>query len=281
MKDNLAVVRTIEDLRQIVTDWRIEGDSIALVPTMGSLHEGHLTLVREALARFDKVIATIFVNPTQFGDGEDFDAYPRDEKRDMALLEGAGAHLLFAPSAAEMYPDGFATSISVSGVSEPLEGTHRPGHFDGVATIVAKLLLQSLPDAAFFGEKDFQQLAVIRRMARDLHIPSAIVGVETVRDDDGLALSSRNAYLTAEERTLAPSLYRVLSDIVEGVRQGGEVEALEAWGRLRLLKIGFSRVDYVAVRDGADLGPFRAGRAGRVLAAAQLGKARLIDNLPL
>lgn len=279
--NTLSTVHTIEDLRRIVTDWRMAGDSVGLVPTMGALHEGHLSLVVAALERCDKVIATIFVNPTQFGENEDFDAYPRVLADDTALLTEAGAHLLFTPSVSEMYSSDFTTSISVAGVSEPLEGAHRPGHFDGVATVVAKLLLQCLPDAAFFGEKDFQQLAVIRRMAIDLNIPCAITGVETVRAADGLALSSRNAYLSTVERDIAPSVYRVLNDIVDAMRQGGDAEALEAWGQHQLLEAGFSSIDYIAIRDAETLGSYQRGRSGRVLAAAKLGKARLIDNIAL
>jgi pantoate--beta-alanine ligase len=280
----LPAARTVADLRRTVAGWRREGLTVGLVPTMGALHEGHISLVRLALARADRVVASIFVNPTQFGPNEDLAAYPRDEAGDAARLADAGCHLLFAPSMAEMYPPGVATVVTVSGVSEPLDGQARPGHFAGVATIVAKLLNQARPDVAVFGEKDYQQLQVIRRMAADLDLGVEILGAPTARAQDGLALSSRNAYLTDDERRRAPELAAALTEAVSNLRAGAEVAGVEARAVGRLRAAGFGPVDYVEVRDAADLsrlGPGRLlpGRSARILAAAWLGRARLIDNM--
>lgn len=280
----LPIVRTVADLRAAVAGWRREGLSVGFVPTMGALHEGHLSLVHLALSRADRVVASIFVNPTQFGPEEDLAAYPRDEAGDAAKLAEAGCHLLFAPSPAEMYPPGAATVVTVSGVSEPLDGLARPGHFAGVATVVAKLLSQVRPDLAVFGEKDYQQLQVIRRLAADLDLGAEILGAPTARAADGLALSSRNAYLTAEERQQAPELAAALAEAVLALRSGAPVTRVEAGAVARLQAAGFGPVDYVEVRDAADLsrlgpGPLPAGQAGRILAAARLGRARLIDNM--
>jgi len=279
---DLPVVRTVADLRARVAAWRREGLRIGFTPTMGALHEGHLSLVRLARTRADRVVASVFVNPTQFGPNEDFDAYPRDEARDSELLAGAGCDLLFAPSVAEMYPPGASTTVTVAGVSEPLDGQARPGHFAGVATVVTKLLNQCGPDVAVFGEKDFQQLQVIRRLVRDLDIPVEIVGAPTARAPDGLALSSRNAYLTAAERQVAPKLNAALREVLERVRAGGSVEEAERVAIEGLLAGGFASVDYVEVRvpDTLDrLGPGAASGAVRVLGAARLGRTRLIDNI--
>jgi pantoate--beta-alanine ligase len=280
----LPAARTVADLRRTVAGWRREGLTVGLVPTMGALHEGHISLVRLALARADRVVASIFINPTQFGPNEDLAAYPRDEAGDAARLADAGCHLLFAPSVAEMYPPGVATVVTVSGVSEPLDGQARPGHFAGVATIVAKLLNQARPDVAVFGEKDYQQLQVIRRMAADLDLGVEILGAPTARAQDGLALSSRNAYLTDDERRRAPELAAALTEAVSNLRAGAEVAGVEARAVGRLRAAGFGPVDYVEVRDAADLsrlGPGRLlpGRSARILAAAWLGRARLIDNM--
>ena len=280
----LPVVRTVANLRAAVAGWRREGLSLGFVPTMGALHEGHLSLIRLALSRADRVVASIFVNPTQFGPNEDLAAYPRDEAGDAGKLAGAGCHLLFAPSAAEMYPSGAATVVTVSGVSEPLDGQARPGHFAGVATVVAKLLNQVRPDVAVFGEKDYQQLQVIRRMATDLDLGVEILGAPTARAADGLALSSRNAYLTAEERQRAPELASALAEAVLALRSGAPVERVEAEAVARIQAAGFGPVDYVEVRDAGDLarlgpGPMPGDRPGRILAAARLGRARLIDNM--
>jgi pantoate--beta-alanine ligase len=278
----LPVVRTVADLRAQVAAWRREGLRIGFTPTMGALHEGHLSLVRLARTRADRVVASIFVNPTQFGPNEDFDAYPRDEARDEALLAGAGCQLLFAPTVSEMYPEGASTTVTVAGVSEPLDGQARPGHFAGVATVVTKLLNQCAPDVAVFGEKDFQQLQVIRRLVRDLNLPVEIVGGPTARAEDGLALSSRNAYLSDAERAVAPRLSRVLRETLEKIRAGEPVEAVERAAVADLLSAGFSKVDYVEARvpETLDrLGPGLASGPIRVLAAAHLGRTRLIDNL--
>lgn len=278
----LPVVRTIADLRAQVAAWRREGLRIGFVPTMGALHEGHLSLVRLARTRADRVVASVFVNPTQFGPNEDFDAYPRDEARDAGLLAGAGCHLLFAPSVAEMYPQGASTTVTVAGVSEPLDGQARPGHFAGVATVVTKLLNQCAPDVAVFGEKDFQQLAVIRRLVRDLDLPVEILGGPTARAEDGLALSSRNAYLTAAERQVAPRLNAVLREVLATVRAGEPVEAAESKAVADLLAAGFASVDYVEARVPETLARLGSGPATgpvRVLGAVRLGKTRLIDNI--
>lgn len=278
----LPIVRTVADLRARVAGWRAAGERVGLVPTMGALHEGHLSLVRLARQRADRAVASIFVNPTQFGPNEDFDAYPRGETRDAALLADAGCDLLFAPTVAEMYPAGFATTVSVTGVSEPLDGAARPGHFNGVATVVTKLLLQCGPDVAVFGEKDYQQLQVIRRLVRDLDIPVEIVGGATARAEDGLALSSRNAYLSPEERVVAGRLNGVLREAVNRLKAGEAVAAVEADALSALAAAGFKAVDYVEVRDADDLarlGPGPAQSPARILAAARLGRTRLIDNM--
>ncbi len=282
----MKTVRTIADLRAVVRGWRAAGETVGLVTTMGALHEGHLTLIDAAAAGNGKVISTIFVNPSQFGPSEDLSRYPRREAEDAEMLAARGADLLFAPPVDEVYPDGFATTVSVAGVTEALEGKFRPGHFEGVATVVAKLLLQSLPDRAYFGEKDWQQLQTITRMARDLDIPVEIAGVPTVREDDGLAMSSRNAYLSADERRIAGTLNVVLREVAASVAEGGDPEAAAEQGAAKLREAGFDPVQYVAVRDAEDLGPPRPGtggdgRAMRVLAAAKVGKTRLIDNFPV
>jgi pantoate--beta-alanine ligase len=278
----LPIVRTVADLRAQVRAWRATGQSIGFVPTMGALHEGHLSLVRLARTRADRVVASVFVNPTQFGPHEDFDAYPRDEARDAGLLAAAGCELMFAPSVAEMYPQGASTTVTVAGVSEPLDGPARPGHFAGVATVVTKLLNQSAPDVAVFGEKDYQQLQVIRRLVRDLDIPVEIIGGPTARAPDGLALSSRNAYLTETERAVAPALHRALQAAAQALRAGGRVDAAEAAALASIRAAGFGSVDYFEVRgadDLARLGPGPVNGAARLLTAARIGKTRLIDNI--
>lgn len=283
-QSQLPTARTVAALRVQVAAWRVAGERVALVPTMGALHEGHLSLVRLARARADRVVASLFVNPTQFGPNEDFSAYPRSEAKDAALLADVGCDLLYAPTVEEMYPEGFATKVSVAGVSEPLDGAARPGHFDGVATVVAKLLLQCGPDVAVFGEKDFQQLQVIRRLVRDLDIPVEVVGGPTARAEDGLALSSRNAYLAAAQRQVAAELNRCLKLAVRRLRAGEPVSEVEAAAVRELEAAGFDSVDYVAVHapdDLARLGPGPLAGPGRILAAARLGRARLIDNMPV
>ncbi|EME68784.1 pantoate--beta-alanine ligase [Paramagnetospirillum caucaseum] len=280
MSGPVVIVRSVAALRAQVSAWRKDGLTVALVPTMGALHAGHLSLVKRGLELADCCVASVFVNPTQFGPNEDFARYPRQEELDAAALASAGCHVLFAPDVAEMYPDGFATTVSVSGVSEGLCGAVRPGHFAGVATVVTKLLLQCLPDIALFGEKDYQQLAVIRRFARDLDIPVRIEGVPTLREDDGLAMSSRNAYMTPDQRAIAPWLFRALTGIADGLRAGAKAADLCPMAISGLLKAGFDSVDYIEVRDAASLAPAESlDRPLRILAAARLGKTRLIDNI--
>ncbi len=247
---------------------------------MGALHEGHLSLVRHGLIEATRLYATVFVNPTQFAPGEDFAVYPRDEGGDIESLERAGAHLLFAPGVEEMYPTDHAVKVSVPGLGDILEGEFRPGFFDGVATVVTKLLLQGLPDLAVFGEKDYQQLQVIKRLAIDLNIPVRVVGAPTVREADGLAMSSRNAYLDAGERAVAPELHRAIASVAAAVRKGADPAAEAARAEQEVLAAGFEKVDYLTVRDADRLQPVtQLKRPARVLAAAHLGTTRLIDNV--
>lgn len=276
------VARTVAALRAQVSEWRAAGESVGLAPTMGALHDGHLALVRRAKAECRRAVATIFVNPTQFGPNEDFAAYPRDEARDRALLGAVDCDLLFAPSAEEVYPDGFATTVTVKGLTRHLCGPFRPGHFAGVATVVTKLLLMARPARAYFGEKDFQQLQVIRHLVRDLDIPVLIVGVPTVREADGLALSSRNRYLTPAERRAASALPRLMQNLAARLAAGADAEAVLAEGRARLAAASFDRVDYLELADEATLTPTTkpAGPA-RLFAAAWIGRTRLIDNWPV
>jgi len=274
-------VRTGEELAEALAGLRSEG-TIALVPTMGALHAGHIALVAEARRRADRVTATIFVNPAQFGPGEDLDRYPRREEADAAMLRDAGCDLLWLPAVTDIYPDGFSTKVSVAGVSDRWEGEVRPGHFDGVATVVAKLLLAVRPDVALFGEKDFQQLAVIRRMEADLNLGVEIAGVATVRDSDGLALSSRNAYLSAEDRDKARALPRELSEARRAIEAGAPIGAALDGARQKIEQAGFSSVDYVALVDGESLEPVAELRGPmRLIAAATISGTRLIDNLPV
>lgn len=276
----LPTVRTVAELRSTVAGWRKAGQSVGLAPTMGALHEGHLSLVRTAKERCGRVIASLFVNPRQFAPHEDFERYPRDEAGDAKLLQAAGCDLLFAPDRATMYPPGFSTNVIVADVSTPLEGAFRPHFFGGVATVVTKLLLQCLPDAAFFGEKDYQQLLVIKRLARDLEIPVSIIGCATVREHDGLAMSSRNAYLTESERRIAGRLNVILHEAIKAMRDGEKIEEAESEAVRHLAAAGFSDVDYVAVRDAETLEPVKDhARPARILAATWLGKTRLIDNM--
>jgi pantoate--beta-alanine ligase len=276
----LQIIRDPEALGAAVKALKEGANSLAFVPTMGALHAGHIKLVTQARRSADQVAASIFVNPTQFNDPADLDLYPRQEEQDLAMLEAAGCHLAWLPTAGQLYPEGFATTVSVSGISTRWEGEHRPGHFDGVATVVAKLLIAMQPDVALFGEKDFQQLAVIRRMVADLGLPVKIIGVPTVRDADGLALSSRNANLSADERQRALALPEALGDAAARIAAGEPVGPLLAAAKQALINAGFLKIDYVALVDADTLEPLpEAAGAMRLIAAATIGKTRLIDNL--
>jgi pantoate--beta-alanine ligase len=282
-KQTLAIVRTVDALRAAIAPWREEKQTVGLVPTMGALHAGHLALVGACRASCARTVVTLFVNPAQFGDAEDLARYPKREAEDAEILQSLGVDLLYAPPVGEVYRSGFATRIIVGGLAERLEGEHRPGHFTGVATVVAKLLLQARPQRAFFGEKDFQQLQVVRRMAADLDIPAQIVGVETVREPDGLALSSRNEFLSPAERAIAPALYRTLRAVAKAVAGGAEGRAEAARGAAALTAGGFDAIDYLAVVDAESFEPIGklTRRPARVLAAGLLGRTRLIDNVGL
>ena len=276
----MKIIREIDALRGEVATLRGSGGRIALVPTMGALHPGHMALVREAKRYAVHVVASVFVNPKQFGPNEDLHRYPRQEAEDAEMLRAEGCAMLWAPDVATMYPEGHATNVSVGGVSEGLDGAARPGHFDGVATVVAKLFGQVRPDVALFGEKDYQQLAVIRRMVRDLDMGIEIVGVPTQRDADGLALSSRNAYLSPEERVRARALPRALVEAAAAMRDGSAVGDALASAVTALRSAGFDPVDYVELRDAETLEPLdRLDRPARLLAAARIGSTRLIDNI--
>ena len=281
-RDTVPVVRSVAELRRIIGGWRAAGERIGLVPTMGALHAGHLALVAAARAECRRTVVSIFVNPKQFGPREDFASYPRPEADDLAKLASADADLAFIPAVEEMYPAGFTTTISLGGPTEGLEGDHRPGHFDGVATVVAKLFTQVAPDAAFFGEKDYQQLMVVRRMARDLNLPLDVVGVPTVRDADGLALSSRNVYLSPDERRVAPTLSRAMRAAAAAIIGGAAPASALQRATTALTEAGF-RVEYLALRDAATLAPLAtlADQPARLIAAAHLGRTRLIDNIPV
>jgi pantoate--beta-alanine ligase len=277
----LPVVKTVTGLRERIAGWRTEGVRIALVPTMGALHAGHLSLVAEAKRRADRVVMSIFVNPTQFAPNEDFSAYPRRFGEDVQKFAGARGDLMFGPDVTEMYPDGFATTVQLEGpATAGLEDKFRPTHFAGVATVVAKLLNQCHPDVALFGEKDYQQLKVITRMARDLDLPSEIVGVPTLREADGLAMSSRNLYLSQAERVCAPHFHAVLRRCAEALRGGATIAAAEAAARVELEDLGFA-VDYIEARHAETLAAITSLKDGpvRLLAAARLGTTRLIDNI--
>jgi len=281
MPTGITTSRTVADLRAHVAPWRKAGKSIALVPTMGALHAGHLSLVTLAKSKADRVVVSIFVNPIQFGPREDFNTYPRDEAGDIEKLRAAGADLVFAPNTAEMYPAGFSTKVSIRDLTEDLCGANRPNHFDGVATVVTKLLLQCAPDMAIFGEKDYQQLLVIKHLVRDLNVPVEVLGGDIVREKDGLALSSRNAYLSPAERKTAPLLHQTISEVAAALARGEGADAACVAGRFKLEAAGF-RVDYIAVRDPDTLKPLSGPvKHARVLAAAYLGKTRLIDNVPV
>lgn len=278
----LVTLRHAGALRGQVSAWRRAGETVGLVPTMGALHAGHLALVARARAECDRVVATLFVNPKQFNSPADLDSYPVDEADDIAGFAEAGVDVVFAPAVSEMYPPGFATSVSVTGLTDCLCGAARPGHFDGVATVVAKLFNQAPAERAYFGEKDYQQLLLVRRMARDLDLPIDIVAVPTVRESDGLALSSRNRGLSPDQRRVAPRLYQTLTSLAARLT-GSEAAAVElARSREALEGAGFDRVDYLDLRDGKTLAALdRAGPGARLLAAAWLGDIRIIDNISL
>jgi pantoate--beta-alanine ligase len=274
-------VRTVADLRKHIALWRKGEVRVGLVPTMGALHQGHMALVEAARAECDRIVASIFVNPKQFAPTEDLGSYPRREAADLEMLRSAEVDLVFFPAVDEMYPPDFATLVRVSGLTEGLCGAHRSGHFDGVTTVVTKLLIQALPDIAYFGEKDYQQLTVVRRLARDLDLPVRIAGVPTVREPDGLALSSRNVYLSAEERRIAPNLARVLRSIAAVLAQDPNAVAQEiAHGSAALQQAGFA-VEYLEIREAESLAvTSEVTASSRVFAAVRLGTTRLIDNMP-
>ena len=279
----MIIVRTIDALRAAASNWRRAGKTVALIPTMGALHEGHLSLVRLGQTICDQTIITIFINPSQFGKNEDLESYPSNLSQDIEMLKGVGADLLFAPDDKEMYPDGFSTSVIPGAISNTLCGAVRPGHFQGVATVVTKLLMQSQPDKAIFGEKDYQQLLVIRNVSSDLDIPVEIVSAPIQRGSDGLALSSRNAYLSPSERSLAPLLYRTLCQAAEEIKARPEIpNEICARADQELRSSGFSSVDYLALCDPETLENIQFyDRPARLLAAANIGKTRLIDNVQL
>jgi pantoate--beta-alanine ligase len=281
LRHPVLIETTPQGLRRWSMARRRAGETIGLVPTMGALHEGHLTLVTELAKVVDRVVVSIFVNPTQFGPNEDYTSYPRTETEDLAKLSRLGVDVAYMPTPGVMYPQGFATEISVGGsLTQVLDAVARPGHFTGVATVVSKLLIQTMPDVAAFGEKDYQQLQVIRRMVTDLNLPIEIMPVATVRDAHGLALSSRNAYLSAQELVSARQLNTILRAAGQRLRQGATGPAACEQARQELLAAGFASVDYVAFADPDSLVPLETfeGR-GRLLAAARLGKTRLIDNM--
>lgn len=278
----MPVVRRVSALRALVDSWRRAGESVGVVPTMGALHAGHLALVEAARAGCDRVIATIFVNPKQFNRPDDLASYPRNEAADGARLAAAGVDVLFAPPVEEVYPAGFETRVSVPGLSDCLCGLTRPGHMDGVATVVTKLFLMTGAGRAYFGEKDYQQLLIVTRLARDLDIPVEVVPVPTVRDPDGLALSSRNALLTAEQRARAPALHRILTSLATRLAGGSSAAPLLDQGRAELQRAGFEKLDYLELRAADDLQALAAAdRPARLFAAAWLGSVRLIDNVPV
>jgi pantoate--beta-alanine ligase len=277
-----AILTTPDALRQYLHPWRQAGQSIGLVPTMGALHIGHASLIAEARRNCDQVVATIFVNPTQFNRPEDLAKYPRTLDADLNLCQDYGADAVFCPDAGAMYPAGHQTKISLSQISRLWEGEHRPGHFDGVATVVNKLFNLAQPSHAYFGEKDYQQLQLIKTMVRDLDLPIAIIGCPTVRENSGLAFASRNALLAAENRPIAPRLYEVQIGMAKAIREGQSALTAANTARLQLQRSGFGRIDYIAAVDGMTLEPLEHyAPNGRILTAAWLGEVRLIDNISL
>lgn len=280
MSHSVKVVFTVRDLRHTTAEWRRAGKTIALVPTMGALHPGHISLVDEAKKSADKVVVSIFVNPTQFAPHEDLARYPRDEAGDLAKLTEAEADVVWSPSVEEMYPAGFSTSVKAGSAAADLEGAFRPHHFDGVATVCCKLFNQVTPDVAIFGQKDYQQLSVLRQLVEDLNMPLQLIAAPTVREKDGLALSSRNAYLSNKERAIAPALYATISEAAAKVAAGTPFTVVTTTATASLAAAGFTKVDYVEIRDAATLSAsLSPGKPLRILAAAWLGKTRLIDNV--
>ncbi len=282
MASRLPVVRTTRELRSVIRRWRDRGLSVALVPTMGALHEGHLSLVRLARKHAKRVVVSIFVNPTQFGPNEDFSAYPRDEQGDWLKLADAKTNLLYAPAVTEIYPDDFSTRVEVIGITSGLEGASRPRHFAGVTTVVTKLFLQALPDVAVFGDKDYQQLLVVRQLVKDLDLPIKVIGGPTLREPDGLAMSSRNAYLDTTARAIAPRFHAVLEEVSKDLSEGRPIHEATYLGRDWLEGAGF-KVDYLEVRDAANLMPVgqHVVVPSRLLGAVYLGRIRLLDNVPV
>lgn len=277
----MKIARTKRELSEAIKGLRANGKRIALVPTMGALHKGHISLIDIARKHADSIVASIFVNPLQFGKNEDFNIYPRQEKEDLEKLNGANTDIAYLPGVDEIYPEGFVTSVIVGKNTDILCGRFRPGHFDGVATVVAKLLIQALPDVAIFGEKDYQQIHIIKRLVTDLDIPVKVIGAPIIREKDGLAMSSRNAYLTPEQRKTAVEIYKMLEDFRSRLKDKETIQALIKWGTEYLLGKGFTEIDYIEVRDSETLELIEkiGNKPARILAAARLGKIRLIDNI--
>ncbi len=274
------IIRSLTDLRDQVTTWKRAGETVGVVPTMGALHQGHLSLVRAAEQDCDRVIVTIFVNPKQFNSPEDYEAYPRTEEDDARKLSSFRVDAVYVPDGPQMYPDGFATNISVAGITDGLCGAHRPGHFDGVATVVTKLFTQTMADSAYFGEKDYQQLQVVTRLAKDLDLPIEVVGCPTIREEDGLAMSSRNLLLSDRARIWAPELNRAMQDMAEGLLKGEDFNTLKAQATARIAAANFTEVEYLELRAADTLELMtQADRPARLLAAAWLAGVRLIDNI--
>ncbi len=275
-----TIIRTLAELRSIVGGWKSAGETVGVVPTMGALHEGHLSLVRAASQQCDRVIVTLFINPKQFDNPADYENYPRTEEDDARKLKSFKVDVLYVPDGDQMYPVGFATTVSVAGLTKGLCGAHRVGHFDGMATVVTKLFTQTQADKAFFGEKDYQQLQVVIRLARDLDLPIEVIGCPTIREEDGLAMSSRNLLLSDRARTRAPELHLAMEDVAEGLLAGGDLEALKEKAFARLERAGFGEVEYMDLRAADDLALLtKPDRPARLLAAAWLAGVRLIDNI--
>jgi pantoate--beta-alanine ligase len=278
----IPIVRTVADLRALARGWKVKGEAVGVVPTMGALHDGHLSLARRARAECNRVITTIFVNPKQFNNPEDLKKYPRSEEADAALLATVPVDAIFAPPVEEVYPEGFITNVTMQGVAQPLEGYMRPGHFDGVATVVTKLFGMTLADKGYFGQKDWQQLQVVLRLVRDLNIPVDVVGCETIREADGLAMSSRNVRLTVEGRAKAPILYAAITRAADDIRAGHADRMAIRESAETMRKAGFERVEYIELRDAETLMPSDdPRRPRRMLAAAWIDGVRLIDNIPV